>query len=123
MLTNRVCYFIVLLVNLFLIIYSILTDIFKCKLVELEYMRKSELRVIDCLRDHSYSVGDLADAINKSQSWTSEIVGDLENDQLVDRTDGVQLATTYEASLLAELLDRYALENVLTGMKENIIRL
>jgi DNA-binding transcriptional ArsR family regulator len=39
----------------------------------------------------------------------------------VDRTDGVQLATTYEASLLAELLDRYALENVLTGMKEDIL--
>jgi DNA-binding HxlR family transcriptional regulator len=73
------------------------------------------------LRDGSYSVGDLADAINKSQSWTSEVVGDLENDNLVDRTDGIQLATTYEASLLAELLDRYALEKVLTGTKEDIL--
>jgi DNA-binding MarR family transcriptional regulator len=62
--------------------------------VELEYMREAELRVIDCLRDQSYSVGELADAIDKSQSWTSEVVGDLENAHLVDRTDGVQLAPT-----------------------------
>ncbi|TSD09219.1 transcriptional regulator [Haloglomus irregulare] len=84
-------------------------------------MREAELRVIDCLRDQSYSVGELADAIDKSQSWTSEVVGDLENAHLVDRTDGVQLAPTYEASLLAELLDRYALENVLIGTKEDIL--
>jgi hypothetical protein len=89
--------------------------------VELEYMREAELRVIDCLRDQSYSVGELADAIDKSQSWTSEVVGDLENAHLVDRTDGVQLAPTCEASLLAELLDRYALENVLVGTKEDIL--
>ena len=84
-------------------------------------MREAELRVIDCLRDRSYSIGELADTIDKSQSWTSEVVSDLEDDHLVDRPDGVQLATTYEATLLAELLDRYALENVLTGMKENIL--
>ena len=84
-------------------------------------MREVELRVVDCLRDRSYSVGELADAIDKSQSWTSEVVGDLETAHLVDRTDGVDLASTYEASLLAELLDRYALENVLTGMKADIL--
>jgi len=28
-------------------------------------MREAELRVIDCLRDLSYSVGELADAIDK----------------------------------------------------------
>jgi len=84
-------------------------------------MREAELRVIDCLRDQSYSVGELADAIDNSQSWTSEVVGDLESAHLVDRSDGVQLATTYEASLLAELLDRYALKNVLIGTKEDIL--
>ena len=84
-------------------------------------MREAELRVIDCLRDRSYSVGELADVIDKSQSWTSEVVGDLETAHLVDRTDGVHLASTYEASLLAELLDRYALENVLTGTKADIL--
>ena len=84
-------------------------------------MRDVELRIIDCLRNRAYSVGELADAIDTSQSWTSEVVGDLESAHLVDRTDGVQLATTYEVSLLAELLDRYALEKVLTGTKEDIL--
>ena len=84
-------------------------------------MREAALRIVDCLRHRSYSVGELAEAIDKSQSWTSEVVSDLEHDHLVDRTDGVQLATTYEANLLAELLERYALEKVLTGTKEDIL--
>ncbi len=51
----------------------------------------------------------------------SEVVGDLAH--LADRTDGVQLTTAYEASLLAELLllDRSALENVLIGTKKDIL--
>jgi DNA-binding transcriptional ArsR family regulator len=84
-------------------------------------MREAALRVVDCLRDRSYAVGELAEAIEKSQSWTSEVVSDLEDAHLVERADGVQLASTYEATLLADLLERYALEKVLTGMKENIL--
>lgn len=83
-------------------------------------MREAALRVVDCLRDRSYAVGELADAIDKSQSWTSEVVSDLEDDHLVKPNDGVKLAKTYEATLLGELLERYALEKVLTGMKEDI---
>jgi predicted transcriptional regulator len=63
----------------------------------------------------------LADAIDKSQSWTSEVVSDLESDHLVERVDGVQLADTYEATLLAQLLERYALDKVLTGTKEDVL--
>jgi len=84
-------------------------------------MRGAALRIVECLRDRSYTVGELADAIDRSQSWTSEVVRDLENDHLVERTDGVRLATTYEATLLAELLERYALEKVLTGTKEDLL--
>ena len=84
-------------------------------------MRDAALRVVDCLRDRSYAVGELADAIDKSQSWTSEVVSDLEDEHLVERNDGVRLANTYEATLLAELLERYALEKVLTGTKEDIL--
>jgi DNA-binding HxlR family transcriptional regulator len=84
-------------------------------------MREVALRIIDRLRDRTYTVGELADAIDKSQSWTSEVVSDLESDHLVDRTDGVQLADTYEATLLAELLERYALDKVLTGTKEDVL--
>nr|WP_267164228.1 ArsR family transcriptional regulator [Halovenus salina] len=84
-------------------------------------MRATALQIIDCLRDRSYLVGELAEAIGKSQSWTSEVVNDLEEDNLIDRTDGVGLATTYEATLLADLLEQYALEKVLTGTKEEIL--
>ena len=40
-------------------------------------MRETALRITECLRDRSYAVGELADAIDKSQSWTSEVVSDL----------------------------------------------
>ena len=89
--------------------------------MKLELVRATALQIIDCLRDRSYAVGELAAAIGKSQSWTSEVVSDLEADNLIDRTDGVRLASTYEATLLADLLDQYALENVLTGTKEEIL--
>lgn len=84
-------------------------------------MREAELRVIDCLRERSYTVGELADAIDKSQSWTSEVVSNLADEHLVERSDGLRLANTYEATLLADLLERYALDKVLTGMKEDIL--
>nr|WP_236544848.1 ArsR family transcriptional regulator [Salinirussus salinus] len=73
-------------------------------------MREAALRVVDCLSDRSHAVGELADAIDKSQSWTSEVVSDLEDEHLVERNDGVRLANTYEATLLAEFLTRYTCE-------------
>jgi hypothetical protein len=84
-------------------------------------MKEAALRVVDCLRDRSYAIGELANAIGKSQSWTSEVVSNLEDEHLVERNGGVRLANTYEATLLAELLERYALEKVLTGTKEDIL--
>ncbi|MDL0131407.1 ArsR family transcriptional regulator [Halobacterium salinarum] len=84
-------------------------------------MRETALQIIGYLRDQSYAIGELADAIGKSQSWTSEVVSDLEDANLIDRTNGVRLATTYEATLLADLLEQYTLENVLVGTKEEIL--
>jgi hypothetical protein len=55
---------------------------------KLKYTREAASRVIDPLRDRSYSVGKLAETVGKSQSWTSEVVGDLEDEHLVERTDG-----------------------------------
>lgn len=84
-------------------------------------MREAALEIVDCLRDRSYSVGELADAIGKSQSWTSEVVSSLRDQHLVEKNDEVRLADTYEATLLAELIDQYAVKNVLTGTKEDIL--
>ena len=82
-------------------------------------VRKAALRIIDRLRDRPYAVGELADAISKCQSWTSEVVCGLADDVLIERTDGVRLTTTYEATLLADLPEQYALEKVLTGTKDS----
>jgi DNA-binding HxlR family transcriptional regulator len=85
-------------------------------------MRKTALQIVDCLQENSWAVGDLADAIDKSQSWTSEVVSELVDDHLVDRTDGeVRLANTYEATMLAALLERYAVEKVLAEAKDDIL--
>ena len=91
------------------------------KSVKLESMRESGVRIIERLRKRSYTIGELSEAINKSQSWTSEVVSDLVDDHLVERADGVQLAETYEATLLAELVEAYDLSKVLTGTKEDIL--
>lgn len=100
---------------------SSLTDILLNTSVKLEYIREASLRVIDCLRDRSYTVGELANVIDKSQSWTSEVVNHLADAHLVERDGEIGLADTYEATLLAELHERYALDKVLTGTKEDIL--
>jgi len=87
----------------------------------MEYMRATALQIIDCLRERSYTVGELSDAIDKSQSWTSEVVSDLIDEHLVERADKIQLASTYEATLLVELLEQYDLTKILTGTKEEVL--
>jgi Bacterial regulatory protein, arsR family. len=84
-------------------------------------MRQAALQIIDCLRKRSSTVGELSDAIDKSQSWTSEVVSELAEEHLVDRADEIQLASTYEVTLLVELLEQYDLTKILTGTKEDIL--
>ena len=84
-------------------------------------MRGTAIQIIESLRDRSYAVGELADAIDKSQNWTSEVVSDLADEHLVERDNGVQLADTYEATLCADLIERYDLNKVLTGTKEDVL--
>ena len=87
----------------------------------MESMRAAALQIIDCLRERSYTVGELSEAINKSQSWTSEVVSDLADEYLVERADEIQLASTYEATMVVELLEQYDLTKILTGTKEEIL--
>lgn len=85
-------------------------------------MREAELEIVDHLRGRSYSVGELADAIGKSQSWTSELVSSLEEQNIVEINSEVHLEDTYEATLLAELIEEYAAAKLLAGTKEDILR-
>lgn len=85
-------------------------------------MRETELQIVDRLRNRPYSVSELADAIDKSQSWTSELVSSLEEQNLIEKDSRVHLADTYEVTLLAELIEEYAAAKLLAGTKEDILR-
>jgi predicted transcriptional regulator len=84
-------------------------------------MRRGELRIIDELRGQPQTVGALAEAIEKSQSWTSELVQSLEEQHLVTKNGAVELAETYEATLIADLLRTYDVEKILVGTREEIL--
>lgn len=85
-------------------------------------MREAEIKIVKQLRDQSYSVSDLAAAIEKSQSWTSELVSSLEEQNLIEKDCEVCLEDTYEAALLGQLIEEYAAAKILAGTKEKILR-
>ena len=84
-------------------------------------MRRGELRVLNELREQSKTVGELADATGKSQSWTSELVQSLVEQHLVTKDGAVALADTYEATLIVDLLRMYDVEKILVGKREEIL--
>ena len=49
------------------------------KSVEVESIREAAPRIVDCLRDGSYGVDELAEVIGNSQRWMLEVVSNLEN--------------------------------------------
>lgn len=60
-------------------------------------MREPALQVANRLRDRPYLVGGLAEAIEKSQSWISEVVSELENEHLA-RLNGDRVAGDYRST-------------------------
>lgn len=84
-------------------------------------MRRSEIRILEELRRRPKPLGTIADAIGKSQSWTSELVSSLDEQHLVEMDRRVRLADTYEAGLVAEIVRKYDAEKVLTGKREEIL--
>lgn len=85
-------------------------------------MRKSELRIIEELRSESLPVNKLAESIDKSQSWTSELVSDLSEQNLIKRDPHVNVEKAYTTTKLADLIDSYSDEEVLIGKKEEIMK-
>ncbi len=88
----------------------------------LEYMRRTEIKIIRTLIQKPLLLKSLASKIDKSESWTSELVNDLEDDGLVKTDTTISLADTYEADLLKKLSKRFDLEKILAGKKEEILR-
>ncbi len=84
-------------------------------------MRRVALRILNLLREESLRIEELANRLEKSRSWISNVVGDLAEENLVEKDGRVKLADTYEASLLAELMNSYRLEEILAGRREDIL--
>jgi len=85
-------------------------------------MRKNEVKILQSLIKQSLSLKELASKIDKSQSWTSELVSSLEDENLIDKNSVVHLSDTYEARLLEKLSKKFDLEKILTGEKEEILK-
>ncbi len=85
-------------------------------------MRKSEIKIILLLIEEPLRLKSLASKVNKSRSWTSELISDLEDEGLVKKDGTISLADTYEADLLKKLSKRSDLEKILAGKKEDILK-
>lgn len=84
-------------------------------------MRTGELRILNQLQDQSMTISQLAEELDLSQNWVSELVIDLEEQNLVEKNGTVSISDSYEARLLTDLLDQYNLDQILTGTKERIL--
>lgn len=85
-------------------------------------MRRTEIKIIQALKQKPLRLKSLALEIDKSQSWTSELVNDLEDEGLVKTDTTISLADTYEADLLKKLSKRFDLKKLLAGKREDILR-
>ncbi|MGM0405121.1 MAG: helix-turn-helix domain-containing protein [Thermoplasmatota archaeon] len=85
-------------------------------------MRRTEIKIIQTLKQKPLRLKSLASEIDKSQSWTSELVNHLEEKGFVKTEPTISLAETYEADLLKKLSKRFDLEKILTGKREDILR-
>ena len=84
-------------------------------------MGRTELRILDILRDGPLTITRLAERLEKNQGWISELVADLEEQNPVEKHRRIELADTYESRLLQELSDTYDLSTRLAGKKEEVL--
>lgn len=85
-------------------------------------MLVSEIQVLEELRKGEKRISDLADAIDKSVSWTSELVDELDKRRLVKKNQKIQLESSHEARVLVSLMEKYNLRELLAGKKEEMLR-
>lgn len=86
-------------------------------------MRRVQTEIIETIRSSPRTVSELAERLDKSQGWISEGVSELEDRNLIERdsTGKVRISDTYEGRLLRELAEKYSLEQVLAGKREEIL--
>lgn len=84
-------------------------------------MLNSELSVLEELKKENQTVSEIAESISKSQSWTSELIKNLKKKNLIETNKKIHIADTYEATVLTGLIDRYDIQKILSGRKEDIL--
>lgn len=85
-------------------------------------MRRVEAEILKELDNHDRTVTELAERVEKSPGWVSEVVGDLAARNLVDKNGGVRIGDAYEARSLRALMGEYDIEQLLSGKREEILR-
>ena len=85
-------------------------------------MRGVEVAILEELQAESRSISELADRLGKNQGWISEVVSDLADQHLIEKNGQATYADTFEARLLSTLFEKYNVEELLVGKKEDILR-
>jgi len=87
-------------------------------------MRRVEIEVLEEIESGPGTVTLLAERLDKSQGWISEVASDLIGQNLIqkDKEGKLRLTDTYESRLLMELSNKFSLEKLLVGRKEDVLR-
>jgi Mn-dependent DtxR family transcriptional regulator len=85
-------------------------------------LRRVEAEILKELDNYDRTVTELAERVEKSPGWVSEVVGDLAARNLVDKNGGVRIGDAYEARSLQALMGEYDIEQLLSGKREEILR-
>lgn len=85
-------------------------------------MLESEIKVLKELRKGEENITNLAEAIGKSVSWTSELVTGLEEKGLIRKNRKVRLESNHEVNILMSLMEKYSLRELLAGKREEILQ-
>lgn len=84
-------------------------------------MRRTAIKVLEELIEGPKRIRKLSDILDKSNSWISEVTSDLEDKNLVEKNDVIRLSDSYEGVLLSKIYDKYTLEKVLLGKREETL--
>ncbi len=84
-------------------------------------MRKGEIKILRELQQKPANITELAEELEMSRSWVSELVSNLEEHHLVEKNGKITLSDSYEARMLERLIEKYDLNKILMGKKEEIL--
>lgn len=85
-------------------------------------MLKTEIEILEKIIEGEKSQKEIGKEIGKGKSWVSQLLKDLEKRNLIKKNGKVRLNDNYEARLISSLREKYSLEKLLKGKREEILR-